>query len=137
MSFGEKIKSMLRSFMVGRHGPDQLTMFTLIAGLAFDVLAMIFGLGILSTIGLVLYIFTIFRMFSRNNVKRNAENDKYLMWSNKIRTWFSQKWNMLKNSKKYKYVRCPQCKQLLRLPRKVGNVHITCSKCGNGFDAKA
>ena len=39
MNFWEKVKQSLRSFMMGRHGADQLGMFTLIAGLVLSLLA--------------------------------------------------------------------------------------------------
>ena len=43
----------------------------------------------------------------------------------------------LKNIRKYKYFKCPQCHARLRLPRKVGEVTVTCGKCRHAFKQKA
>ena len=72
-----------------------------------------------------------------NNAKRTAENAKYLDFTRNFRTNFSQFFVRLKNMKKYKYFRCPECKARLRLPRKVGEVTVTCGKCHHQFKQKA
>ena len=137
MGFWQKIKMGFSRFMEGRNGPDQLTRSSVWVGLALYILSWITGLSILSLLGFVLYVWSIFRMFSRNRVKRFAENQKYLNLSAKVRTETSQFIRRLKNMKQYKYLRCPQCHARLRLPRKVGSVTVRCSKCGNSFEAKA
>ena len=43
----------------------------------------------------------------------------------------------LKNMRKYKYFKCPECHARLRLPRKVGEVTVTCGKCHHAFKQKA
>ena len=45
--------------------------------------------------------------------------------------------NRLKHSREYKYVRCPKCHSWLKLPRKVGEVTVTCGKCRHAFKQKA
>ena len=64
MSFFQRIRQSLARFMTGRHGADNLGMFTLLAGLAFSLLGSFTRVGILSLIGFALYIITLFRMFS-------------------------------------------------------------------------
>lgn len=133
----QKIKNGLSNFMRGRHGADQLSMATLIVGLVFTLLSSITGIGILSLIGFLLYIYTIFRMFSRNNEKRCAENEKYLKITGNAKSEIKQFFARLKNIRKYKYFRCPECNARLRLPRKVGEVNVTCGKCKHQFKMKA
>ena len=97
MTFWQKIKQTLRSFMDGRHGADQLSMALLWAGLIAYLLGTIFSgvqgfflwplLGILLTLaGIAAYVLCIFRMFSRNNDKRSAENRRYLAMTERRRT---------------------------------------------------
>ena len=45
--------------------------------------------------------------------------------------------NRVKNLRKYKYFKCPECHARLRLPRKVGEVTVTCGKCRHAFKQKA
>ena len=76
-------------------------------------------------------------MFSRNIEKRYAENAKFLsLWHNG-KSNVKQFFNRVKNMRKYKYFKCPQCHSRLRLPRKVGEVTVTCGKCHHAFKQKA
>lgn len=133
----QRIKDSFRSFMSGRHGSDQLSFALLIAGLALSLLTSITGVMIFYYLGLAAYIWGIFRMFSKNRVKRAAENQKYLNFRQNFKSNFSQFFVRLKNAKKYRYFRCPECKARLRLPRKVGEVTVTCGKCRHQFRQKA
>ena len=137
MSIFEKIKAGFQRFMTGRRGSDELSLTLLLAGLVLSMLSGIFRSGILSLLGLALYIFSLFRMFSRNLEKRYAENAAFLkFWrdgSSKVKQFF----NRLKNMKKYKYFKCPECKSWIRLPRGVGEVTVTCGKCRHAFKQKA
>ncbi len=137
MSFWQKIKSGLMTFMAGRHGSDNLGMFTLFTGLALSLLGSIFGIGLLSLLGFALYIITIFRMFSRNNEARIKENQKYIQLTSQWKTRWTQFVKRQKNKKDYKYFRCPKCKLLLRLKRGSGEKDITCVRCGHQFHKKA
>ena len=137
MSFWQKVKDFLKKFMMGRHGADELGMTLLIVGLVLSILSSFSGVAILSLLGMALYIWAIFRMFSRNNVRRYAENQKFLAFRTRFSSNIRQFWVRLKNSKNYKYFRCPQCHSRLRLPRKVGEVTVTCGKCHHAFKKKA
>ena len=133
----EKIKTGLRKFMSGRHGADQLNLALLVAGLIVMLVASFTGSMICMLIYLVLYVFCLFRMFSRNNVKRSEENMRYLTLRNKAKSEITQFFSRMKNIRKYKYFRCPQCKTRMRMPRKSGEHTVQCKKCGNQFKMKA
>lgn len=137
MSFWEKIKSSLRSFMVGRNGPDELSFAILIFALVLLLVSSFFASWVLNLLGLASYVWIIFRIFSRNVEKRSAENQKYLQLRATFKTKCSQAFVRLKNIRKYKYFKCPECHTLLRLPRKVGEVTVTCGKCRHSFKQKA
>ncbi|HNW85351.1 MAG TPA: hypothetical protein PLP25_08700 [Candidatus Limiplasma sp.] len=136
MSFWEKIKQSLRGLMAGRHGVDQLSVALVWTGLGLYVISAIFGLGIVSLLSLALYGYTVFRMFSRNEEKRAAENRRYLSWKTRLTTEVKQARTRFKNRKQYKYFRCPNCKAWLRLPRGAGVVTVTCGRCHNSFTQK-
>ncbi len=137
MSFWQKIKASLAQFMQGRHGADNLSMFSMFAGLAFYILDLFLGTGVLSLLGLALYIWTIFRMFSKNNEKRTAENQKYIALTGNWKTKFRQFKTRIKNRKEYKYFKCPKCHALLRLSRGCGETTVTCGRCHHEFKEKA
>ena len=137
MSFFQRLKESLNRFMQGRHGADHLGMFTLLSGLVLSLIGSFTRLGILNLLGFALYIWTLFRMFSRNHEKRMAENRKYIEISSGWKTRISQFMKRLKNRRDYKYFKCPNCKVLLRLKRGCGEKEITCVRCGHHFRHKA
>ena len=137
MSIWEKLKAGLQKFMSGRRGADELSMALLIAGLILSLLSGILRLNILYFLGLALYVFAIFRMLSRNLEKRYAENAAYLKLWQGASSNTKQFFNRMKNMKKYRYFKCPECKSRLRLPRGVGEVTVTCGKCRHAFKQKA
>lgn len=133
----EKIKLAFMRFMQGRYGADKFSRFLLWFALALYVLALIPALWFLGYLGLVLLIFNLFRMFSRNAAKRAQENVKYLQFSGKFTEGFSQTKTRFKNRKEYKYFRCPKCHAWLKLKRGAGEGTLTCGKCKHSFKAKA
>ena len=137
MTFWQKIKAGLARFMQGRHGADNLGMFTLLLGLIISLLGSFVRVSVFSLLGLALYIITLFRMFSRNQEKRIAENRKYIELTSGWKTKTVQFSKRLKNRKDYKYFKCPNCKVLLRLKRGAGEKDITCVRCGHQFKQKS
>ena len=137
MSFLQRLKMSLIRFMQGRHGPDNLGMFTLFTGLGCSIIGSITGVDILSLLGMGLYIWTLFRLFSKNNDKRIEENRKYISLTSGWKTKSSQFVKRLKNSREYRYFRCPNCKLLLRMKRGSGEKEVTCARCKHQFRFKA
>ena len=137
MTIIQKMRDGLRRFMTGRRGTDELSLALLISGLVLSVLSSVTGLGILYLFGLAAYILSIWRMFSRNLEKRYAENAKFVSWWGGASGAIRQFVNRLKNMRQYKYFKCPECHSRLRLPRKVGEVTVTCGKCKHTFKQKA
>ena len=70
MSFWGNIKAALLRFMSGRNGMDNLGLAALWGGLILSLLDTFLGTGLLSLLGMALYIYAIFRLFSRNTGKR-------------------------------------------------------------------
>lgn len=137
MGFFAKIKAALMRFMAGRNGVDNLGYAALWTGLILSLVDMFLGTGLLSLAGNALYIYSLFRIFSRNTGKRMAENNRYVQWRYGFETKVKQFIQRLKNSKEYKYVHCPQCKVLIRLKRGKGERMVRCPKCQTEFSAKA
>lgn len=148
MTFWQKIKQAFRSFMYGRNGADHLSMALLWTGLICYLLGGIVGsiavsvifpvIGILLNLtGFAAYMFSLFRVFSRNVEKRRAENRRYVTMMEKRKTQRRQAKVRFQNRKTYKYFKCPGCKAWLRLTRGKGVVTVTCSRCKTSFTQKA
>lgn len=133
----QKIKEGFRRFMTGRYGGDQLSRVQVWTGFAMYIIAILTGWGLFSYIGLALYIWAFYRLFSKDITRRYAENQKFLALTGNLRQNINQAKNRFKNRKEYLYFRCPKCKSWLKLPRKVGEVTVTCGKCRHQFRKKA
>ena len=149
-------RNRLYQFMQGRNGIDQLSKFLNRTGFVFLLLAIISSIltvafanhassaaivfrvlyFVLYAIGLALFIWAYFRIFSRNVAKRQKENTRYLYRVQRIKRFFRGKQQEWKDRKTYKYFKCPQCGQRMRAPRNKGKIRVTCSKCKNIFVTK-
>ncbi len=150
-------RNRLYRFMQGRNGVDALAQFLnrsslvcLIVAIVFTFLSLVFlrheAVGASTVfrilyyvtygIGIALMVLWIFRVFSRNVAKRQAENTRFLYRKQRIKRWFDAKKQQWKDRKTYKYFRCPQCRQRMRAPRHKGKIRVTCSKCQHVFLTK-
>jgi len=136
MSFWEKTKQTLRSFMNGRYGSDSLNRALLWIGFLFYLPGALWGLNALLLPGLAAYFLCIYRMLSRNRAKRYAESRKYLAWKSRQSKRWKQAKVRFRHRKEFTYFRCPGCRAWLKLPRGTGVVTVTCGRCQNSFTQK-
>lgn len=125
-------------------------MFTLVMLLFSSILNLF---SITRIFSLVILIYALYRSLSYNYSKRSSELAKFYFYINKFLKKFNKEipvnyatfhfsdlmpiFNKLKSSItekiKYKIVACPKCSQKLRLPRRKGNITVTCKRCGHEF----
>lgn len=133
------LKEKFIRFMQERNGVDQFSKFTMGAALVAIVLTLFTGTrsgigAFLDTFGLVVIIYTYFRIFSKNISKRYAENQKYLSISANVRNRFQKEKRMMSQRKDYHIYSCPGCGQKIRIPRGgFKKVEIECPKCHTKF----
>lgn len=129
----QKIKNWFYRFMSGRNGADSICRLLIIPVIVVFVVCLFLKGNarlIVSLIGWALIIYMYFRMFSKNVVQRRKECAFVDSKLNYYKTRLTQ-------SKDYRFFNCPNCGTHLRVPRGVGNITITCKKCGTKFDRKA
>ena len=131
------MKEKFMRFMYGRYGVDSLGKCMIWSALAMIILANIFESSLLSSLSLVLLIYSYFRMFSRNIYKRSAENQTYLEKTYKIRSWFVGQKNAFAQRKTHRIYKFPTCKQKIRVPKGKGSIEISCPKCNTKFIKKS
>jgi predicted RNA-binding Zn-ribbon protein involved in translation (DUF1610 family) len=119
----------LKKFMAGRYGTDQLSLVLLIFSILISILSVVLNSLILNIFYLIIIVIVIYRIFSKNLSKRYQENMKFLRMWNSIKGKFKNKFRQIKELKDYKYFKCVNCKQKLRVPRGKGKISITCPKC--------
>lgn len=125
----------LQRFLYGRYGTDKLNLAILILGLLLSLLGGLFFWPI-TLLADALYVWALFRTFSRNIPARQREYAMFLRWWTPAETWLRQRRVRFAQRKQYKYFRCPACKQELRAPRGHGTIEVTCQKCHSVFRTK-
>lgn len=126
----------LQNFMRGRYGVDSFGFFLLISFILCSLFSTIFQSSFLYLVSVAVLIYAYFRILSKNIFKRSQENARYLRYTDPIRFFFSDKKREWNDRKTYKYYKCPNCKQKLRVPRGRGEITITCPKCKTKFDKR-
>ena len=121
------MKQKLMNFMYGRYGNDELNICLLV--LYFLCMILSFFFSVFSYIGLIIIIYALYRMFSKNIYKRRQENAKIL-------PYFSFAKAKVNDKGKNKLFMCPKCKRTLRIPKGKGKVTISCP-CGNRIKGKS
>ncbi len=156
------MKETLRRLMAGRYGIngiDHFGLFQIIAALACVNVPYVWPVG-LGMAG-----WTVFRLLSKNSTARLAEETKYRQIQGKATGWLAPAGKMLARSTAYAvgwgyrtfrgvrtswqhaatrirerkthvFVACPQCRNLLRLPRDKGRLQVSCPVCGSTFEKR-
>ena len=121
-------------FMRGRYGSDELGRVTMWTSLILIVIFALTRNPVLGVLALLMILWTDFRLFSRNIVRRSAENRWFLKHT-------AGKFQFLKRDAKerrhYHIYRCPNCKQKIRIPKGKGRIEITCPRCHIEFIKKS
>lgn len=135
------MKNMFKKIMTGRYGFDYYTLILFLLALMF------LGTRFLWVIGIAIIGYALFRIFSRNTDKRLKELNGFMRIFNayirfiytlfgKIGQFFRFQKRRLGERKTAVFIRCPQCKKTLRLPRNKGMLEVSCPVCSNSFNRK-
>ena len=136
MNSWQQWKWKIVNWMRGRNGVDQLALAMLVSSLLLQLIGAVTGVSFITVLSMALYVLTLVRVFARKTTQRAMENGKFVSWwgqtSTKARQWFLR----LKNSRQYKYFKCPQCGALLRMNRGAGEKDVCCPRCQHRFRMK-
>ncbi|MFA9381114.1 MAG: hypothetical protein ACERKO_08640 [Acetanaerobacterium sp.] len=136
MGFLSQMRDRLQRWMYGRNGADQLSRDLNIIALALMVLDFVLRTQIIYWVGLLFFFVALFRMLSRNLIKRSAENMKYYNLKSAVKNWVGTKRKHFASRKYYRYYTCTTCGQRLRVPKGKGKIEISCPKCASRFVKK-
>lgn len=128
----EKIKN----FMQGRNGGDQLSTGLLVLSIILTIVGRVTNMSWILMLTYIPLGLSIFRMFSKDLSKRRMENYKFAMLLSPFYSKFKNVQKRVGDRKDYKYYRCPDCNQQLRVPKNKGKIMVTCSKCGTKFEKR-
>lgn len=130
----------MKNYFEGSYGLDRFSRVILITGGLFLI-------GRSYVPALILICYGGFRALSRNIEARRREEIAFdeimarisykfnqFMHSKGLGNWsIKRKLKDLKDRRYYVIISCPKCSQKLRLPKKKGNIIVTCKRCANQF----
>lgn len=131
------MREKLQRFMSGRYGADELGKMLNI-GIWVCLILSLFSalvpvLSVFYIVGMALLIFQCFRMFSRNVSKRYEENQRYLNMRYRATVKRDRMKKRFAQRDTYRFFKCPDCRQTVRVPKGRGKICITCPKCKKEF----
>lgn len=132
-----KLRDKIYEWMQGRNGVDEMGMFLIGASLVLLVISSLLRGFLLSLIAVGLLVYSYFRVFSKNIGARKAENNRYLAERERLRFKIQSRKVRFGLRKTYKYLKCPKCRQQMRVPRGKGKIEVTCPHCGEKFITKS
>lgn len=131
------MREKFRRFMAGRYGTDALNQFLSILAVVLLLISLVSRWGIFTWLGLAALIWCYVRTFSRNIPRRTEENYKFYTMQQRLAGRFKGLKRRWDDRRDYRYFRCPQCRQLLRVPKGRGRIEISCPRCGTQFIRKS
>ncbi len=124
----------VRNFMMGCYGVDDFAKRTLIVTLILFILSLFFGSRILYLLAVAGDILSWYRMLSKDQARRLAENQRYLHIEKGFLRVLDRQKKRLDGTRDFCFFKCPNCGQEVRVPKGVGHIRITCPKCHTQFD---
>ena len=149
------LKEKIRKFMTGRYGSDDLSLCLLIVAGVCLVFAAISRNRSASyffvTVLVLLVVWSIFRMLSKNTMAREKENNLYKKitggfssntrpFRDSMKAWWENIRGIRPFNNKKTYglkaclFKCPGCGVDVKVPANKGKIMITCPKCGKEFE---
>lgn len=127
----------LRKIFQGRNGPDGFGRFILLLSVLLSLIQIFYKSRVFYVLSWLLFIYVFFRMFSKNIWKRQKENQQFYQWFSPVIQKYTLWIQKIKNHRTYRYLKCPKCKQEIRVPKGKGKIRIHCPKCKEIFESKS
>ncbi len=124
----------LRLFMSGRNGFDHLCFISFLVYTSLVVVNIFTRSFIIYIVELAILGYIVFRVLSRNVMRRHKENMFVMNTIRRIGTFFVRQKNKIRDIKTHRYIKCKNCKAFLRVKRKKGKHNVRCPKCSKVFE---
>jgi hypothetical protein len=127
--------------MQGRYGVDELYKVLLTAFLVIAIISCFIRKPLalhytLWGVELLIGVFAIFRIFSKNLPARRKENDAWLRFVYKVKNSYSYSKEKYACRHTHIFRSCPNCKAHIKLPKVKGAHTVECPKCHRDFSVK-
>ena len=130
------MKEKIQRFLWGRYGSDELNRDILY----IEIVLMVISLFSRNRIWIILFdvfmFYSFYRMLSKNISARYQENTKWIHAKKKYSHIVKAFGKGMKDSS-HKYFVCPNCTQIIRVPKGKGNIEVRCPNCREKFEKRS
>lgn len=102
--------------MIGRYGADSLYQATVMLVIFLQLIHIFTKRPIFNFISLILIVWMLYRVFSKDIVARRAENTLYVSLANKVKKRWKVEVRRLSDYRTHRYRQCQGCQNIMRLP---------------------
>lgn len=132
------MKDKIKNYLQKVYGVDFFSKTMIVFALILSLINLKFKNRVIEIITMLLIVyFGIFRVFSVNKYQRMIENQKFAKAVKPMTDFFEKYKIRALNSKDKKYIKCPNCKKEMKIPRNKGKIRVTCPHCGHRFVKKS
>ena len=131
-----RFKSLMYKLFYGRYGVDSYEYFLLVIYAILCLVNAIFRIQVIQSLTWLLFVYIIWRMMSRNHVKRSRENAVFTAIYSKFKIEAKLFRDKIRYSRDSRFRKCKYCHAIIKLPLKRGHHTVRCPKCGNRFEVK-
>ena len=132
------MKDKIKNYLQKMYGVGFLSKTMIVVALILSLINLKFKNRVIEVITMILIVyFGIFRVFSVNKYQRMVENKKFAKAVKPMTDFFEKYKIRALNSKDKKYIKCPNCKKEMKIPRNKGKIKVTCPHCGHKFVKKS
>ncbi|EFK94179.1 hypothetical protein [Finegoldia magna] len=132
------MKDKIKNYLQKVYGVDFFSKTMIVFALILSLINLKFKNRVIEIITMILIVyFGIFRVFSVNKYQRMIENQKFAKAVKPMTDFFEKYKIRAVNSKDKKYIKCPNCKKEMKIPRNKGKIKVTCPHCGHKFVKKS
>lgn len=132
-----KFQDFINKIMQGRYGIDRFNKFLIYLAFVVSLIRLFLrspeAMNLTGGLIWFLLLISLFRMFSRNVEQRYSEEIKFLKSTKPIRGEIELLKMRFTDRGKVKYIKCPNCKTVVKAPANVGKIKVKCRKCGTEF----
>ncbi|MCD7740644.1 MAG: hypothetical protein LUI06_00295 [Ruminococcus sp.] len=129
-------RNRLAQFMMGRYGMDETFYVLLISYIVLMFINLFVHTWIIQILGIAIFVYAVFRFFSKNIAKRTRENQRVMNVLYGAKGFVNKRKNRSAQKKSCFFKKCPNCGKTLRLPRVKGKHNTRCPSCGCEFSVR-
>ena len=121
-----------------RYGMDDLNNALLMVWVILAFVNLFVGSTVIYLISVAIALITLIRMLSKNYAARHRENEFYrkhfAKYIDAVKTKLNLCKRMIAERKTHRYIKCPKCRSVLRVPYRKGTHTAVCPKCSERFE---